>query len=295
MQTETQNPNTTDLDQMTTTDILRLMNQEDRIVIDAVAKAIPQITKAIDSIRDHLARSGRLIYVGAGTSGRLGILDAVECVPTFNVMPENVQGFIAGGQGAVIKSVEGAEDNPQAGQQDLQSIGLNASDVVVGIAASGRTPYVLGAIEYARAQDVMTIGISCNDPAPLLDAVDIPIAAVVGSEVLTGSTRLKAGTAQKMILNMISTATFVQLGKVYGNLMVDVQVTNEKLAQRATGIIQQITGASIDTAQTLLQAANNNVKVAIVMHERNIDYASAVNQLAQVNGNLRAIIGDKDI
>lgn len=290
MLTEQPNPKTINLDQLKTFEMLHLMNEEDQKVADVVKEAIPQITQAVDIICERLEQGGRLIYIGAGTSGRLGILDAVECVPTFNVSPEKVQGIIAGGEGALIKAVEGAEDDEQAGKFDLKQRQITSSDVVVGIAASGRTPYVLGAIEYARGQGVMTVGISCNEPAPLLDAVDIPIAVVVGSEVLTGSTRLKSGTAQKLVLNMISTATFSQLGKVYDNLMIDVQITNEKLAQRAWGIIQKITGVSDAQAQLLLSEANNNVKIAIIMHKCQITYQDAVTRLEKASGNLRTVI-----
>lgn len=290
MLTETQNPKTSDLDQMDTVNMLHLINQEDQKVAQVVQTAIPQIALAVDAIRDQLAAGGRLFYVGAGTSGRLGLLDAVECVPTFGVSPQRVQGLIAGGDRAFIRAVEGAEDDHEAGQRDLETHGLNPDDIVVGIAASGRTPYVLGALAYARELGVTTIGLSCNDPAPLLDAADIPIGVVVGAEVLTGSTRLKAGTAQKLVLNMLSTAAFAQLGKVYGNLMVDVQVTNQKLAARARRIIQQITAVDDVQAAALLDAAHNNVKAAIVMHHRDVDYDTALALLERASGHLRTVL-----
>lgn len=290
MLTEMPNPNAKHLDQMDTESILRLMNEEDQTVTQAIKKVLPQIAKAVDVVRGKLNTGGRLFYVGAGTSGRLGVLDAVECVPTFGVSPQKVQGVIAGGERAIAQAVEGAEDDFDAGRADLVARSLKSNDVVMGIAASGRTPYVLGAIEYAKSVGTPTIGLACNDPAPLLDAVDIPIGVVVGSEILTGSTRLKAGTAQKLVLNMISTATFAQMGKVYGNLMVDVQVTNEKLAQRATHIIQQIAEVDADRAASLLQAANNNAKVAIVMALCDVDADTATKRLSDVAGHLRHII-----
>jgi len=294
MLTETQNPNTKNLDQMDSLSILQLMNQEDQKVALAIQAVLPQIAKAVDIIRDRLAAGGRLIYVGAGTSGRLGILDAVECVPTFGTSPEMVQGIIAGGNGAFLQAIEGAEDDTAAGEIDLKERELSAQDVVVGIAASGRTPYVLGAVAYAKSIGTATIGISCNDPAPLLEAVDLPIGLVVGAEILTGSTRLKAGTAQKLVLNMLSTATFAQLGKVYGNLMVDVHVTNQKLAQRGQRIIQMLTGVDETKSAELLAAAHNSVKAAIVMHEAQVDYETSQELLAQANGHLRQIIGTKE-
>lgn len=290
MLTETQNNKTTHLDQMDTLSMLQLMNEEDQKVAFAVQKVLPQIARAVDIIRDRLANGGRLLYIGAGTSGRIGVLDAVECVPTFGTSPELVQGIIAGGDGAFLKAVEGAEDLFDMGAEDLKARSLNKKDVVVGIAASGRTPYVLGAMAYARQLGVATIGVSCNDPAPLLDDVDIAIGVIVGAEILTGSTRLKAGTAQKLVLNMISTATFAQLGKVYGNLMVDVQVTNQKLAQRAQGIVQKIINVDDVTAARLMTNSHNNVKAAIVMHERDVDYATALELLKDAHDNLRQII-----
>lgn len=290
MLTEQQNPNTHQLDKMDTSSILRLMNDEDKTVAFAVEKAIPQIAMAVDAIRNRLADGGRLLYIGAGTSGRLGVLDAVECVPTFGTSPDLVKGIIAGGDGAFVQAVEGAEDDTEQGKFDLINLALTAKDAVVGVAASGRTPYTLGAIEYAKSIGAITVGVSCNDPAPLLDAVDIAIGVVVGAEVLTGSTRLKAGTAQKLVLNMISTATFVQLGKVYGNLMVDVQITNEKLELRAQRIVQEITGVDNNTAVSLLKQAKNNAKVAIVMHLQDVDCEQATSLLTQSNGNLRAVI-----
>lgn len=291
MQTEQANPNTGQIDQLPTLEMLRLINQEDQGVALAVAQALPAIAQAVDTIAERLALGGRLFYVGAGTSGRLGVLDAVECVPTFGTSPELVQGLIAGGAAALTRSVEGAEDKTEAGAADLQTRRLNAGDVVVGIAASGRTPYVLGALAYANQLGAATIGIACNVPAPVLDAAQIAIGVPVGPEVIAGSTRLKAGTAQKMVLNMLSTASMVKLGKVYGNLMVDVQVTNAKLRGRALGLLIQITGVEEAEAKTLLEQANLRVKVAIVMQKRGVSAKTAEALLAAARGHLRAVIG----
>lgn len=292
MLTEQQNPNTHNIDALTTPEILRVINHEDKTVADAVEKALPDVARAVDMIVGRLREGGRLIYIGAGTSGRLGVLDAVECVPTFSVPPEMVQGLIAGGERAIVRSVEGAEDKPELAQADLQAVNLSNRDVVVGIAASGRTPYVIGGLNYARQIGAKTVGIACNVPAPVLDAADIAIGLEVGPEVITGSTRMKAGTAQKMVLNMLSTATMVQLGKVYGNLMVDVQVTNDKLAQRASRIVQQVAQVDESTAQALLKQAHNQVKVAIVMHLKQVDYDTARRLLDEHRGFLRRVIGN---
>lgn len=290
MLTEQQNPKTHNLDQLPTEQILRLMNAEDRLVNDVIADAIPQISAAIDAIAAQLQRGGRLFYVGAGTSGRLGVLDAAECVPTFNTPPELVQAIIAGGDAALVHAIEGAEDDADAGRAALVSRVLSANDAVVGIAASGRTPYVLGAMAYASEVGAVRVGISCNVPAKLLDAAQYPIGLPVGAEVLTGSTRLKAGTAQKLVLNMISTASMVRLGKVYGNLMVDVKVTNAKLKDRAERIVAQVTGVSTPEAALLLQQTDYNVKQAIVMSLLGVDAASAAAKLDAARGVLRHVI-----
>jgi N-acetylmuramic acid 6-phosphate etherase len=291
MQTEQSNVNTRNIDQLTTLEMLRVINNEDRRVAEAVAEALPAIAEAVDLIAERLDSGGRMFYVGAGTSGRLGVLDAVELVPTFGLEPDRVQALLAGGYDAMIRSSEGAEDDRQAARDDLAAAGVSAGDVVVGIAASGRTPYVLAAVEYARQLDAATVGISCNVPAPLLDTAQVGIGVSVGPEVIAGSTRLKAGTAQKLVLNMLSTASMIKLGKVYGNLMVDVQVTNEKLERRAAGIIAQITGIDDDTAADLLLRADRNVRVAIVMHRRGVDAAEARRLLESAGGHLRDIIG----
>jgi N-acetylmuramic acid 6-phosphate etherase len=292
MLTEQQNPNTMQLDQLDSLAMLRVMNDEDQKVALAVRDALPQIAQAVEVIAGRLRQGGRLFYVGAGTSGRLGVLDAVECVPTFGTPPELVQGLIAGGEGAFVQAVEGAEDDTEQGGRDLQARALSAEDVVVGIAASGRTPYVIGALAYAEQIGAARIGIACNQPAPVLDAAEVAIPLLVGPEVLTGSTRLKAGTAQKLVLNMLSTATMVQLGKVYGNLMVDVKITNAKLADRARRIVQSMTGVSAETAQWLLDAAGGHVKLAIVMHVKDVDADEARRLLDAAQGHLRAVIGD---
>lgn len=291
MLTEQQNPESLDIDALSTQEIITVINNQDKDVAAAVEKVLPDIARAVDAIVDCLGKGGRLIYIGAGTSGRLGVLDAVECVPTYGTPPEMVQGLIAGGEQAFTHSIEGAEDKPELAQADLKAIDLSGQDVVVGIAASGRTPYVLGAIDYAKSIGAKTTGIACNVPAPLLESADIAIGIEVGAEVVTGSTRMKAGTAQKMVLNMLSTASMIKLGKVYGNLMVDVQVTNEKLAQRARRIIQQIAQVDGPTAASLLEHAENNVKVAIVMHTKQVDYEQAQALLKKHNGYLRRIIG----
>lgn len=240
LSTEKPNPASASIDKMATIDMLAAINVEDAGVALAVRSAIPQIALAVNTIAGSLRSGGRLFYVGAGTSGRLGILDAVECVPTFGTPPELVQGVIAGGQKALFLAVEGAEDSLEMGGQDLQHCGLCRDDVVCGIAASGRTPYVIGALRFARSIQAQTIAISCNKQAPILELADIGIAVDVGPEVIAGSTRMKAGTAQKLILNMISTGTMITLGKVYRNLMVDLKVTNRKLAERALRLVMQL-------------------------------------------------------
>jgi N-acetylmuramic acid 6-phosphate etherase len=272
------------------------MNEEDQSVPQIIAAVLPQIAEAVDAIAAAFGKGGRLIYIGAGTSGRLGVLDAVECVPTFSAPPSQVIGIIAGGMRALTEAVEGAEDDDSAGESDLREANLSAHDVVVGIAASGRTPYVLGALAYARQTGCVTVGVSCNAPAPVLDAADIAIAAAVGPEVLTGSTRLKAGTAQKLILNMLSTGAFVRHGKVYGNLMVDVQVTNAKLLDRARRIVQSLTDLDANSAARFLAQAGNSAKTAIVMARRGVDATQAQTLLAEANGHLRSVIdgADKD-
>ncbi|MFN8531823.1 MAG: N-acetylmuramic acid 6-phosphate etherase [Anaerolineae bacterium] len=290
MLTEQPNERSARLDKDSTLDILHIINDEDQKVARVVHDAIPQIAQAVDAVVAAFAQEGRLIYIGAGTSGRLGILDAVECVPTFSIPPEQVIGVLAGGYEAITHSIEGAEDNRAGGARDLQAIGLQPRDVVVGIAASGHTPYVLGAIDYAAQLGCVTVGISCNTPAPLLDAAQIKIALPVGPEVVTGSTRMKAGTAQKLTLNMISTAAMARSGKVYRNLMVDVRVVNEKLVRRAVGIVQRLTGLNEAEAHALLERSGSHVKTAIVMHRLNVDVETARERLRAANGFLGKVI-----
>ncbi|MBZ0305809.1 MAG: N-acetylmuramic acid 6-phosphate etherase [Anaerolineae bacterium] len=291
MLTETRNPKTMFIDQLSTLEIVQVMNQEDAAVPQVVAKTLPDIARAVDAIVEGIRAGGRLIYVGAGTSGRLGILDAAECVPTFSTPPELVQALIAGGEGALTDAVEGAEDRADKGRQDVLALNLTPQDVVVGTAASGRTPYVIGALEAANEIGAVTVAISCNAPAPILDIASIKIAAVTGPEVVTGSTRLKAGTAQKLILNMLSTASMIKLGKVYGNLMVDVQVTNQKLAQRAQRIVAEVVGVSEAEAEQLLHQTQQEVKTAIVVGLLHITPEEARRKLAETHGILRKVIG----
>lgn len=288
MQTERKNPNSLNLDEMETLEILQTINDEDKQVAIAVEKVLPAICQAVDAIVEQLRQGGRLIYIGSGTSGRLGLLDAVECIPTFN--SNRVIGLIAGGEKAFLQAVEGAEDKQDAAKADLKAISLTPQDIVVGIAASGRTPYTVAALAYANSLKIRTVGIACNIPSPLLEQADIAIGIDVGAEVLTGSTRMKSGTAQKMVLNMLSTTAMVKLGKVYTNLMVDVQATNQKLRLRAQGIVMEISGVDEDKAATLLELADYEVKTAIIMALQDIDVATARASLAQTGGNLRKAI-----
>ena len=290
--TEQANPESAMIDQMATFEVVNLINREDAKVSAAVRIALPQIAEAVDVIAEAIAGGGRLFYVGAGTSGRLGILDAVECVPTFSVPPDLVQGLIAGGEPAVTRSIEGAEDRPELARQNLEERGLTAADVVCGIAASGRTPYVIGGLEYAKALGAKTIAIACNMDSPIGALADISIGVDVGPEVIAGSTRMKAGTAQKMILNMLSSGAMIRLGKVYGNLMVDVKVSNQKLYARACQLVMRLTGADAERARELLAGANNEVKAAAVMARLSVEYDEASQLLEGAGGKLRAVIGD---
>ncbi|WP_211746040.1 N-acetylmuramic acid 6-phosphate etherase [Paenibacillus sp. Marseille-Q4541] len=288
--TEVRNKRTMNLDEMDVNDFLTVMNDEDAKVAGVVREQIPQITKAVHMIIDSFKKGGRLIYTGAGTSGRIGLLDAVECPPTFGVRQDEVIGLIAGGERAFIKAVEGAEDDSNLGKQDLIDIRLTSNDVVVGIAASGRTPYVIGGLEYANEIGASTVAISCNKNSQVGKVAKIAIEVENGPEVLTGSTRLKSGTSQKLICNMLSTASMVGIGKVYGNLMVDLQLTNEKLVDRAKRIITEATGCDYLTAEAYLEKANNKTKVAIVMILTDMSYEEAVNSLEQANGFVRTAI-----
>ncbi|MBX4261279.1 N-acetylmuramic acid 6-phosphate etherase [Clostridium estertheticum] len=263
--TESRNENTMNIDTVSTLEMVKIINNEDKKVAGAVEKELPKIAIAIDSIAQRMHKGGRLIYIGAGTSGRLGILDASECPPTFGTPEELVQGIIAGGKEAIFRAIEGAEDSRQFAESDLKSKGLTENDTVVGIAASGRTPYVIGGLEYANEIGALTISVTCNANSPVSAVAKISIAPVVGAEVVTGSTRLKSGTAQKLVLNMLSTGAMIRLGKVYGNLMVDVKSTNEKLTQRAKLIVCEATGVDIEEATEVLSNTDFDVKLAIFM------------------------------
>lgn len=290
MSTEQRNDKTLDLDIMSTLDALKAMNGEDAKVSEAVGNELEQIEKAVKGTIEAFQKGGRLIYIGAGTSGRLGLLDAVECPPTFGIDPEMVLGIIAGGEKAFIKAVEGAEDSTSMGVQDLKDVNLTSNDIVIGIAASGRTPYVIAGLNYAKEVGAKTVGISCNKNSPVGAAAEIAIEVVVGPEVLTGSTRLKAGTAQKMVLNMISTLSMVGIGKVYKNLMVDVQQTNLKLESRAINIVVNATDVDVSTAKEYLQRAEGSVKLAITMILLNCDATEAKEKLILANGHIRNAI-----
>jgi N-acetylmuramic acid 6-phosphate etherase len=289
--TEQRNSRTREIDLASTGRILELMNDEDRAVAEAVRGAIAEITRTVDLTTEAFRAGGRLFYAGAGTSGRLGILDASECPPTFGVEPTMVQGMIAGGPDTVFRSREGVEDHESAGARDVASYGVTSSDVLVGITASRRTPYVIGALAEARRRGARTVLLRCNDgPAP---EVDVVITVVPGPEAITGSTRLKAGTAQKMVLNMITTASMVKLGKVYENLMVDVRPNSAKLIERGTGIVMMLTGLSYEDAAAIYEAAGRNVKVAVVMQRVGADRAAAEKLLAEAGGFLARALGER--
>ena len=283
---EQRNSSSLNLDQLSALEIVQLMNQEDQKVALAVNDQLAQIAQAVEVIVSAFQQGGRLIYQGAGTSGRLGVLDASECPPTFGVPFGQVIGLIAGGDRAIRKAVENAEENREAGKADLMQIQLSDKDVVVGLAVSGRTPYVLGGLAYAKSLGAKTVAISCNAHSEMAEIADIAITPIVGAEVLTGSSRLKAGTAQKMVLNMLSTASMVLMGKCYQNLMVDVQATNEKLRHRAVNIVMQATECDCDTAKHYLSLADNQAKLAIMMILGNLDKDQASALLTQSQGKL---------
>lgn len=291
--TEARNPDSLDLDRLSAIEIVQLMNTEDAKVVTAVAAVSGAIAKAIDIIAERLANGGRLFYIGAGTSGRLGVLDAVECPPTFSTDPEMVQGLIAGGPEGLLKAVEGAEDSSEMGSADLLAIGLSRDDVVVGIAASGRTPYVIGGLDYARQVGAYTIGFSCNREAEQAAHAELNIAPIVGPEILAGSTRLKAGTATKMVLNMLTTGAMVKMGKTYSNLMVDVNASNEKLAERAIHIVATLTACSRSESEALLKRCNGDVKTAIVAQKLGVSPCVAGKLLLREKGNLRLALDNK--
>ncbi|MEV3990604.1 N-acetylmuramic acid 6-phosphate etherase [Streptomyces sp. NPDC049837] len=288
--TEAFRPELADIDRLPTAEIARLMNAEDQSVPVAVAGQLPRIAAAIDATADRMARGGRLVYAGAGTAGRLGILDASECPPTFNTTPGQVVGLIAGGPTAMLEAVEGAEDSKDLAAADLDALSLTAADTVVGISASGRTPYAIGAVEHARARGALTIGLSCNAGSALAAAAEHGIEVVVGPELLTGSTRLKAGTAQKLVLNMISTITMIRLGKTYGNLMVDVRASNDKLRARSHRIVALATGAPDAAIEAALTATDGEVKPAILTLLADVDAETATALLQKTNGHLRAAL-----
>jgi N-acetylmuramic acid 6-phosphate etherase len=290
--TEQRNEATANLDKLSSLDLVTAINQQDHLVAEAVERVLPQVAKAVDVIVAAIEAGGRLVYIGAGTSGRLGVLDASECPPTFNTDPGMVIGLIAGGDHALRHPVEQVEDRTEEGVRALDEIGFCASDVLVGIAASGRTPFVLGAVDYARSTGATTIGLCNTEASELSKRVDITIAPIVGPEVLTGSTRMKAGTAQKMVLNMLTTASMSKLGKTYGNLMVDVQPTNAKLRKREIGIVRDAAAILEEDAVTALDTAGGEVKTAIVAARLGIDPDEARQRLAASGGRVRAALGE---
>ncbi|HHF0542500.1 TPA: N-acetylmuramic acid 6-phosphate etherase [Vibrio alginolyticus] len=287
---EGRNPDTMDIDLLPSLDIVQRINQQDKLVPLAVEKVLPEIAEAVDKITEAFKVEGRLFYIGAGTSGRLGVLDASECPPTFGTDPEMVVGIIAGGKEAMFRAKEGAEDDPTLGEQDLKENMLTQRDVVVGIAASGRTPYVIGGLEYANKLGATTVALSCNPDSPIADIADIAISPVVGPEALTGSTRLKSGTAQKLVLNMLTTASMIRLGKSYQNLMVDVKATNAKLVARAARIVMQATDCTNQEAKTALKETDYDAKLAILMILTGLDKESATEQLKAKQGYLRKVV-----
>lgn len=290
LQTEMRNAASERLDQMSALEIVTLMNQEDQKVALAVEQVLPEVAQVVELITQALEMGGRLLYIGAGTSGRLGVLDAAECPPTFGTDPAQVRGIIAGGTAALTVAVEGAEDSFSLGQEDVREADVQAGDVVVGIAASGRTPYVIGALEEAKKRQAVTISLACNPGSEINNGVDVSINLAVGPEVVTGSTRLKAGSATKMVLNMLTTASMVRVGKVYGNLMVNVQATNHKLRERAKQIVMQVTGIDYPEAEALIGKAAGDVKLAIVMQLTGLPKEAAEERLRRAGYKVRQAI-----
>lgn len=286
--TEETNPRTKDIDRRPTVEIVTLINQEDRTVAEAVSLVLDRVAEAVDLIVERLASGGRLIHVGTGTSGRLGVLDASECPPTFGVSPDFVRGVIAGGYDALHRSVEAAEDDPEQAVRDLQPLGVSAQDVVVGISASGNTPYTLGAVEYANKIGAATVAVTCNPDSRMAAAAGVSIAPVVGPEVIAGSSRMKAGTAQKMILNMLSTATMIKLGLVYSNLMSNLRATNEKLRRRACAILAEEAGISAEEAERVFEAAGEDLRVALLMGRSDLSRDDAQRLLDSHGGSVRS-------
>ena len=295
MITESRNPASQNIDELSTEAMLRVINDEDKKVALAVEAIVPQIAQVTEAIAHAFSEGGRLIYCGAGTSGRLGILDASECPPTFGTPRGQVVGLIAGGHTAILQAVENAEDNAGQGAQDLADIGFSPRDVLVGIAASGRTPYVLGALAYAREQGAFTAALTCNPDSAMAQAADVALTPVVGPEIVTGSSRMKAGTAQKLVLNMLSTGAMIRSGKVYGNLMVDVEATNQKLVQRQINIVKQATECDDATAQQALTACGGHCKTAIVMVLAGLTAEEARALLDQNRGFIRAALRDSGV
>ncbi|MEU4652518.1 N-acetylmuramic acid 6-phosphate etherase [Streptomyces sp. NPDC023723] len=291
LSTEAFRPEFAEIDELPTVDLARLMNGEDAQVAAAVAARLPEIAAAIDAIAGRMGRGGRLVYAGAGTAGRLGVLDASECPPTFNTAPGQVVGLIAGGPAAMVSSVEGAEDSAELARADLGALALTPDDTVVGVSASGRTPYAVGAVEHARALGALTVGLAGNAGSALAAAAEHGIEVVTGPELITGSTRLKAGTAQKLVLNMVSTITMVRLGKTYGNLMVDVRASNEKLRARSRRIVALATGAGDEEIERALDAAGGEVKQAVLILLAGVDGPTAARLLEDSGGRLRAALG----
>lgn len=294
MLTEERNPASENIDQLSTLEIVRIINEEDKKVALAVENVLPNIAQAVDAISQAFLKGGRLIYCGAGTSGRLGILDASECPPTYGTKPEMVIGLIAGGHPAILKAVENAEDSVEHGVNDLKNISFNQHDVLVGIAASGRTPYVIAAMEYAKSFGATVVSISCNPSSKMVSLADIAITPIVGPEVVTGSSRMKAGTAQKLVLNMLTTGSMIKIGKVYSNLMVDVEATNAKLVERQKRIVMQATECSREDAEQALLLANNHCKTAIVMILTGMTAEQAKHTLDENRGFIRMAIADPD-
>jgi len=290
--TEMRNSNSMNLDRLSTEEIVRLMNEEDRKIAAAVAQEIPAITRAVEAIVNGIRNGGRLFYVGAGSSGRLGVLDAAECAPTFGTSRKLVQSLIAGGKRAVTNAVEGAEDSTRNGERDLAAKQLTHHDVVVGIAASGTTPYVVGALKYALKRKATTVAVTANRRMPVARLAKILISPEVGPEVLTGSTRLKAGTAQKMVLNMLSTAAMVRLGHAYENLMIDLLSTNRKLSDRSLRILVEASGKSVSVARQALRKSGHDLRVALVMLKKNVNVFEAKQSLESAGGNLRRALGE---
>ncbi|EFX92811.1 N-acetylmuramic acid 6-phosphate etherase [Actinobacillus ureae] len=287
MITEQRNPNSMNIDQLSALELVKVINHEDKQVPLAVEKCLPQIAQAVEKIVQAFQNGGRLVYIGAGTSGRLGVLDASECPPTYGIPPEMVVGIIAGGERALRHPIEGAEDNTERGKADLQAVNFSPKDVLVGIAASGRTPYVIGALEYAKSLGATTVSIASNPNSAMAQIAEIAINTVVGPEVLTGSSRMKSGTAQKLVLNMLTTASMVMIGKCYSNLMVDVQASNEKLKARAIKIVMEATECDRTVAENALKIAENNAKLAIMMILSDSDKATAEQLLSVHHGKLR--------